>query len=271
MVALYIICGILLVLFILYVLSTKGRTGHHDLKNLRGWSYAHRGLHDDTVPENSMLGFRLARDAGYGVELDVHLLKDGNLAVFHDTALDRVTGRLGRIVDLTIEELTDYKLKNTDETIPEFTKVLELFDGKVPLIIELKSVNNYVSLCEKVCKALENYNGVYCVESFDPRCVHWFKRNRPEIVRGQLTENYFRSSGVKLPWVLKLSLKNQIFNFLNRPDFVAYRFSDRKTFSNFLCRRLWKMQGVSWTIQNKQDFDSAIKEGWVPIFEGFRP
>lgn len=271
MIVLYITIGVILILFSMYIFSTKGRTGHSGLKALQGWVYAHRGLHDETVPENSMKAFQLAADSGYGVELDVHLLKDGNLAVFHDTTLDRVTGRSGRIVDLTTAELADYSLNGTAERIPEFTKVLELFDGKVPLIIELKCVNNCAELCEKVCNALENYDGVYCLESFDPRCVYWLKKNRPDIIRGQLTENYFKSSSVKLLWVLKFCLKNQILNFLTLPDFVAYRFSDRKTFSNTLCRKIWKLQGVTWTIKNREDLDTAKRENWIPIFEGFRP
>ena len=271
MLAVYIICGTSLLLLLLYVLSTKGRAKHSDLKKLHGWAYAHRGLHDASVPENSMKAFALARDAGYGVELDVHLLKDGNLAVFHDTTLDRVTGRSGRIVDLSAEELADCKLNNTEESIPTFSEVLELFDGKVPLIIELKCVNNCAALCEKVVQMLENYKGVYCIESFDPRCVVWFSKNRPDIIRGQLTENYFKTTSVKLPWILKFCLKNQLLNFLTKPDFVAYRFSDRKTFSNVLCRKIWKMQGVTWTIKNATDFTAAKEEGWLPIFEGFRP
>lgn len=271
MIAVYIICGTSLVLFLLFVLATKGRTRHAKLKNLQNWSFAHRGLHDDSVPENSMEAFRLAKDAGYGVELDVHLLSDGNLAVFHDTELDRVTGKAGKIVDLTLKELADYPLRGTTETIPELTDVLKLFDGKVPLIIELKAVGNYAALCEKVSQVLDTYRGTYCIESFDPRCVHWFRKNRPEIIRGQLTENYFKSKIPQLPWVLKFLLKNQALNFLTKPDFVAYRFADRKTFSNTLCRNVWKMQGVAWTIKTQEDFDIAKKEGWIPIFEGFRP
>ena len=117
---------------------------------------------------------------------------------------------------------------------------------------------------------LDEYDVVYCVESFDPRCIYWLKRHRPDVIRGQLTENYFKS-GSKLPVVLKFLLANQLENYLTLPDFVAYRFSDRKNLSNWMVRKIWGVHGVTWTLKNKQDFDAAVAEGYLPIFEGFEP
>lgn len=262
---------ILIVLAVLYVLSTRGRKGHPGLEALRGHSYAHRGLHDSARPENSMAAFRAAVTAGYGMELDVHLLADGELAVIHDSLLQRTTGAEGRVEDLTAEQLSEYYLEGTLETIPTFRQVLELVDGKVPLIVELKAVDgNHAALCEAACKLLENYPGVYCIESFDPRCVLWLKKNRPEIIRGQLTENFLKGNG-KLPWFLKFILTHQMGNFLTMPDFVAYRFEDRNTVSNLLVRKLWGIQGVSWTLRSQVNYDTALREDWIPIFEDFTP
>lgn len=261
-----------LFLTVLYILSTACRSGHPGLQDLRGWAYAHRGLFGNGVPENSMEAFRLAKEAGYGVELDVHLLADGNLAVIHDSSLLRTTGASGRIEDLTTEELSGYMLEGTQQTIPQFRHVLDLFDGSVPLIVELKAVaGNHKELCEAVCRMLEGYNGAYCVESFDPRCIVWLRKHRPHVIRGQLTENYFANDKSVLLWPLKFVMRHQMVNYLVRPDFVAYRFADRKTISNLLARKLWGVQGVTWTVKNKQDYDTAVKEGWIPIFEGFTP
>ena len=95
--------------------------------------------------------------------------------------------------------------------------------------------------------------------------------NRPDLIRGQLTENYFKTKN-KLPAILKFLLRHNMLNFLTRPDFVSYRFSDRKdTVTNFLCRKLWRLQGVTWTLKSQKDFDTAVAEGWLPIFEGFKP
>ena len=271
MIVVAIISILLLAAAILYVLSTMGRSNHTGLSELRGWAYAHRGLHGDGAPENSMEAFRRAKRAGYGIELDIHLMKDGNLAVIHDSLLMRTTGADGRIEDLTTPELCNYKLEGSQETIPLFRDVLDLYAGEAPIIVELKEHKNYAKLCEAACAMLNQYNGAFCLESFDPRCIYWLRKNRPDLIRGQLTENYFRKSKAKLPWYLKLALRHQMLNFLTRPDFVAYRFADRNTISNTICRNLWKMQGVTWTIKTKEEYDTAIAENWIPIFESFQP
>lgn len=265
------IIWILLILGIAYLLALGGRTGHPGLEKLRGWNYAHRGLHGKGVPENSLAAFRLAVERGYGAELDIHLLKDGNLAVIHDSKLARTTGKEGRVEDLTTEDLKNYLLEGTDEIIPTFREVLDLFEGKAPLIIELKAENNAAALCEAACKMMEGYNGVWCMESFDPRCVLWLKKNRPDVIRGQLAENYFKNPKSPLPWMLKLILSFHLENFLTRPDFIAYDFGTRDVLSNKICRRLLGIQGVSWTLRSQTDHAAALKEGWIPIFEHYEP
>ena len=272
MTAILIILGILLLLFILFCLSLMGRTGHPGLKSLRGWNYAHRGLHGNGLPENSMAAFKAALDHGYGIELDIHLLADGNLAVIHDSALKRTTGQDGNVEDLTTEQLVNYKLEGTEETIPTFRQLLDLYDGKAPLIVELKPVKgNHAALCEAACKMLDSYNGVYCLESFDPRCIHWLKKNRPDLIRGQLTEDFVHNTKSPLHPVLKFILTHQLENFLCRPDFIAYKFRDRKTISMTLCKKLWKLETVTWTLVSKEEYDTAVAEGWIPIFENFIP
>lgn len=254
----------------LYVLSTQGRTGHPGLARLQGWKYAHRGLHDAERPENSMVAFRAALENGYGIEFDIHLIKDGNLAVMHDRSLLRTTGIDADITGLTTEELANYHLNGTEETIPTFSQVLELFAGKAPLIIELKADDNAEALVDAAVKAMEGYEGPYCMESFDPRCVRILRKKYPHIVRGQLTEDYFNSKSA-LPAPLKWVLKNQVLNFLTLPDFVAYKYSDLSTFSNVLVRKFWGTAGVTWTLQTQEEFDDAVAQGWIPIFENFKP
>ena len=261
----------LLVLVVLYLLSLRGRSGHPGLAHLRKWSYAHRGLHDADKPENSMAAFRAALDHGFGIELDIHLMKDGNLAVIHDSSLKRTAGADTKIEDLTTEELANYHLQGTQELIPLFSDVLELFDGKAPLIVELKCVDNVDALCRAACEMLDRYNGPFCVESFDPRCILWLKKHRPNIIRGQLAENWLKVKDSPMPWLLRLIMTCHLGNFLLNPDFIAYKFADRNAFGTDLCRKLWKVQGVSWTLKTKEDYDTAVKEDWMPIFEGFLP
>ena len=263
---------VILIFAIVYLFAIRCRSGHSGLKDLEGWKYAHRGLHGHGVPENSMAAFQAALDQGYGIELDVHLLKDGNLAVMHDSLLNRTTGQAGRIEDLTTEDLKNYRLEGTEETIPEFMDLLTLYNGKAPLIIELKPADgNHAALTEAACRMMDTYKGPFCMESFDPRCVIWLKKNRPDIIRGQLTENYFKSKS-DLPDWLKFALKHCLSNFLTVPDFVAYKFADRNsTVSVKLCKKLWKAKTVTWTLKTMEEYNTAVAEGWIPIFEDFTP
>lgn len=262
----------LALLILLFLLSLMGRRGHEDLPKLRGWAYAHRGLHGKGRPENSMSAFQAALDGGYGIELDVHLMQDGNLAVIHDASLKRTAGADVKIEDLTLEDLDNYCLEGTGEKIPTLQQVLELFAGKAPIILELKSERgNYAALCQTVCAAMEDYKGYFCMESFDPRCVGWLRKNRPDILRGQLSANFLKDKESALPWHLKFAMTYLLPNFLTMPDFVAYEFANRKSLGVTLCRRLWGVQGVTWTVTAQQDFDTAVQEGYLPIFEKFIP
>ncbi len=263
--------AILIVIVIVYLFAIKGRRGHKDLPELRKWSYAHRGLHGPDLPENSLGAFRAAVEHGFGMELDLHLMKDGNLAVIHDSSLKRTANADVKIEDLTQADLDAYRLGETEEKIPLFSQVLALVDGKVPLIVELKSVGgNYAALCEEACRQLDSYKGAYCIESFDPRCIRWLRKNRPDIIRGQLAENWLKTK-TPIPWVLRAAITLLLSNAYNRSDFLAFKFEDRKLFSVALCRKLWGVQGVCWTIRSKQDYDTAVQEGWIPIFENFIP
>lgn len=263
---------IVVLICLLYLFALRGRAKHRLLRRLRKWKYAHRGLHSEGIPENSMKAFEEAIENGYGFELDVHLLADGNLAVFHDRSLKRMTGADVQIESLTTEQLSEYHLNDTEYTIPTFQQVLELCDGRVPMIVELKTVNtNHNELTEKTCEMLENYRGLYCLESFDPRCIRWLKKNRPKLVRGQLAHYCMVEAKGKVPFVLRFVMTNLLSNWWNAPDFIAYRFKDRKRLSVHLARRLWKIQGVSWTLRTPQEYEAAVQEGWIPIFEGFKP
>ena len=266
-----IVLIVLVVLLLLYLLALRGRTRHPLLRKLRRWKYAHRGLHGNGVPENSMAAFRLALENGYGIELDVHMLADGNLAVIHDASLLRTAGVDIKIEELSTEQLINYRLENTDETIPTFQQVLDLFAGKAPMIVELKPENgNHDALTAAACEMLSDYEGLYCMESFDPRCIRWLKKNRPDIVRGQLAHNSLHEPG-KVPYILRFIMTNLLSNFWNTPDFIAYRYCDRNRLSVQISRNLWKIQGVSWTLKTQEDHDTAVKENWIPIFEGFKP
>lgn len=156
-------------------LLLDGRRGQPGWDKLLDWRYAHRGLHDNNggVPENSLAAFRLAAENGFGAELDVHLTADGQLAVIHDSDLQRVCGQEGKVEELTYEALSQYRLLGTEERIPLLSEVLSLFAGVAPLIVELKPIRgNEPELAEKTCALLDTFPDLsYCLESFDPYAV----------------------------------------------------------------------------------------------------
>lgn len=153
---------------------------------------AHRGYHNiqKGIPENSMLAFKEAIENNLIIELDVHILKDGNVAVFHDDNLMRMTGINKNIKDMNYNELKKIRLQETNQTIPLLVDVLKLIDGQVPLIIETKYDAKYGVLEKEVIKILQQYNGMFAVKSFNPFSVMYFKRKFPEAIRGQLASDF---------------------------------------------------------------------------------
>lgn len=261
-----------IIIFVIYALALRGNTENPNTDRFVKARYAHRGLHSKPDrPENSLAAFSVAVQKGYGIELDVHLMADGKLAVIHDSSLLRTASTDVRIEELTEGELENYRLENTAEKIPTLKEVLSLVDGKVPLLIELKAYKNIKELCSALVEELEGYKGDFCIESFDPRCVLWFKKNKPDIVRGQLSEDFLKDKNAGISFFTRILLTTLIFNFVNKPDFIAYKFEDRKSLANVICLKLWKMKGFSWTITDINDFATAEKENLAPIFEGFEP
>ena len=205
-------------------------------------------------------------EKGYGVELDVQLSADGQVVVFHDDTLDRICGVHGKVIDYPLAELQQMKLLDTEETLPLFTDVLAVLrQGAGPLIVELKTGSRNTELCEKTRELLRGYPGVFCIESFDPRIVLWFRKNAPEIFRGQLSQPVEDYTG-HLPALYARLLAGCRFSFLNRPDFIAYKIGARP--ASVLRKRGKGVLLVGWTshdaVADAKDNDSVIFEYCAP-------
>lgn len=247
------------------LLSAPGRAKKDKKAPFQGRNFAHRGLHteDKSVPENSMAAFKKARDAGYGMELDVQLSKDGEVVVFHDDTLDRVCGVPGRVDEKDYAELKELSLCGSDEHIPLFGEVLETVNGSVPLIVELKNGKRNKELCEKTYALLSGYRGDYCVESFNPLIVGWFRKNAKHVLRGQLATTYGDYEGIKKP--LALLLSRCLMNVVSRPQFVAYRIGP-KPLTVKLCELMGAMKvGYTSKVEENEIGRDAV------IFEFYRP
>lgn len=233
-------------------------------------TFAHRGLYasDQSVPENSLPAFRAAVEAGYGVELDVQLTRDNVLVVFHDDDLKRACGVDAPVNAYTFDELQAFPLFGTSERIPTFRDVLRVIDGKIPMIVELKSAGDRVKNCEETLAHLTDYAGDFCVESFHPAIVRWFYKHAPHILRGQLSEAY-RYSHQHLPWYVSFGMSRLLSNFLTRPQFIAYGVGEKPVLVR-ICERLGAMR-VCWTARTEAQHAELIQKNDAVIFERYRP
>lgn len=257
---------ILLVLFLFFIFPSPRR--HRDRELLSGLYIAHRGLHDlrEQTPENSLAAFQSAIDEGYAIEIDIHLTADGQVVVFHDDELQRMCGVSGRVEDKTLAEIKALRLADTEQQVPTLRECLALVDGQVPLLIEFKCRS--VGLCNRLCTAadaiLHEYRGAYCIQSFFPFVLWWYRRHRRDVCRGQLA-SAFRGEEFH-----KRLLGCLIFNVLARPDFVSYDHN----YAEHPCRRLCSRLGaypVGWTFQHQAELDRHTEHFDTYIFEGFIP
>lgn len=230
---------------------------------------AHRGLHNDAFPENSMSAFKNAVFHGLAIELDIHLTKDCKLVVFHDNNLKRMTGIDALIEDFTYEQLTAFKIKDTDEKIPLLCDVLKEVAGKVPLVIELKEGSPVGVLEKRLNSLMKGYKGEWCVMSFNPLRMGWFKKNAPEITRGMLLSRHKKKFNLK--YVKKyITSFGIVHNTIASPDFIAYDLRSitmeamMDAFSNG-CPLL------GWTAKNEETLTEALKFCKSVIFENIPP
>ena len=260
----------LLFLFLVYLFLIRTKSRKDEMEKYKSLYYAHRGLHGETREENSLSAFRAAVEAGYGIELDVRLSKDGVLVVFHDDTLDRVTGISGRVDEKTAEELSKIRLGKTTDTIPTFSEVLSLVDGRVPLLVEIKEDAGKYGVTESCVEMLRSYKGDFIIESFNPLALARVKKLMPEALRGVLSESFLKEKQYRTPTHFLLSAL--ALNFLCRPDFIAFNHKHCKNPALRLSRRLFGVPTLAWTVRSEKEHNEALKNGFDGvIFENYIP
>lgn len=263
--------AILLVLFGIYLFLLAPRK-RRDASPFDTTKFAHRGLHtgDGQVPENSLAAIRLAREAGYGVEWDIQFTADKQVVVFHDATLTRMCGVDKRVDELTYAQLQEYTLLNSDQRIPLLTDALEELQD-APLVCEFKSHGKAgdSSLCKAAYEILATHKGSWCMESFNPLMVGWFKKNAPQIIRGFLAKRYTKADN--LPAWQRLFMGSLASNLLCRPDFIAFNHTDVGSLPYRLCHSLFRPLCVAWTVRSASDEQQARKYFDTIIFEGYSP
>lgn len=241
------------------------------IHDLCGEVYAHRGFHDksQSIPENSLAAFQRAVDFGYGIELDVQSTQDGQLVVFHDATLQRMCGSPLPLLSLSYKQLQDYPLPDGNP-IPLLSQVLALVKGQVPLVVEIKHYGSATQNAALAWQHLKEYQGKYCVESFHPLAMRYFRRQAPHIVRGQLANGSGYTPG-ETNRLTYFAMKYLLMNAISRPHFVAYSFPGDRNLSMWLMKYLFRPPLAAWTLRTQQQLDASKPEYQMPIFEGFFP
>ncbi len=210
---------------------------------------AHRGSHDQTLPENSLGAFQKSIELGLPIELDVHLLKDGKVVVFHDKDLERMTGVKGKIGHCDSKMIKDFKLLGTEEHVPLLQEVFDLVNGQVPIILEIKNTNYDGRLEDAVCDLLMKYEGKVALQSFNPLTLIHCRKRVPERPRGILTAAEYENLAFYKRWILNSYL------LLPRvkPSYIAHEFSALDFVALRLFRGLELLPIIAWTIRSEED------------------
>lgn len=138
---------------------------------------AHRGLHSNITIENTISAFIKAMNKNYIIELDIHILKDDTIVIYHDFDLKRLTGVNKIIEKLSYPQLSKIKIKNKYQ-IPTLIQVMNIINGRVPLLIEVKTLDKNSHFLEKLIELLDNYKGLFAIQSINPFVIEWFYKHK---------------------------------------------------------------------------------------------
>jgi glycerophosphoryl diester phosphodiesterase len=222
--------------------------------------FAHRGLHGGGRVENSNAAFRAAAEAGYGIELDVQLSRDGWAMVFHDDRLDRLTNKSGPLAALTASELRSIRLYTGNEVMPTLGEALAIIASRVAVLIEVKAPDRHVRpLCEAIVRALEGYGGPVGVMSFNPEVGAWFARRAPERLRGLVVSEHGKKG-------LRGRIERRLALWRSRADFLAYDIRDLPS-SFAAASRARGVPVYTWTVRSEADRARAAAHADQIIFE----
>jgi glycerophosphoryl diester phosphodiesterase len=230
---------------------------------------AHRGFHsgDSEYPENSLKAFERAMRRGFSFELDVHLLSDGHVCVFHDPNTKRMTGVNRSIKELNSLEIKKMRLLESNQKIPLLEEVLSQIQGKIPILIEIKSKGVVGELESAVSSVLSRYRGKYALLSFNPHTLRWFRENFPEAPRGQLAGGFKDKT---VPMLRRLLLKNLLYNSISKPHFIGYDVRYLPSLPVAILRKRG-IPIIGWTVRSFEELKRVRSFCNNIVFEGFDP
>jgi glycerophosphoryl diester phosphodiesterase len=233
---------------------------------------AHRGLWSPTgAPENSLAAFDAACRAGYGIELDVQLSSDGEVMVFHDRHLARMTGAAAKLGEKTAAALCALRLKGSAEPIPTLKQVLDLVAGRSLILVEIKSLPGEEGpLDERVAEVIDGYDGPLSIIGFNPYSHAWWAGPRPEVLRGLDSYGYDNEGAAAMPEEQRQAYRALEHVAVAKPHFLALGV-DMLPSENADRLRGEGHPVVAWTVRSQDQWDGLEDHCDNLIFEGFTP
>jgi glycerophosphoryl diester phosphodiesterase len=229
---------------------------------------AHRGLHNEILPENSLGAIERAIQLGFPVEIDVQVSADGRAVVFHDWNLLRLTGFDSRVRLTSAAKIATLSLAGGSERIPLLEDVLDLISGRQPVIVEIKNRKRPCALEPEVSRILSTYQGDVAIHSFNPFSLGWFRRNHPGLCRGQISCSF--DTDDMAAWK-KLILAHYGMNWMSRPQFISHHLKQLPGIVPALLRRLFGMPLLTWTVRNAEEETAALRRADNFFFEHYVP
>lgn len=235
-----------------------------DTKWLIDSLFAHRGLHNEVYPENTLGAFKHAVSKNYDLECDIQLTKDEKIVVFHDKNLKRLCNVDRVLEECTYLELQEFNIKGTEEKIPLLDEFLRVLPETTKLLIEFKPTSRHKRIVELFLKRMEHVPNMYAIHSFDPRILVDFRKLAPEVIRGFISENFsIKEYGLTGKMCGKL-----LFNKSTQPDFINYGLKDLP--SKLLDKQKRKGRLVlSYTARTQKELDFVRDRYDNAVFENF--
>ena len=236
---------------------------------------AHRGLHDAArgVIENMPAAAEAAIAGNFSIECDIQLTADGEAMVHHDDALGRLTEGSGALLEKTAAELRAIEFKDTPERMMSLGDLCALVNGRVPLVIEVKShFDGDRKLVRRMAQVLASYSGPAVGMSFDPDQVLALRETMPDLPRGIIAQrNYDDDYWKKLTAEQRQSMLYLRHAFRTRPHFVAFWVNQLPAPAPWIARNIFGLPLLTWTVRTPEQRERAARYADQMIFEGFMP
>jgi glycerophosphoryl diester phosphodiesterase/membrane protease YdiL (CAAX protease family) len=252
-----------IVFMTLLVIMINYRVKREGFKWIVEYPLAHRGYFNAENPENTLGAFKRAVERNFAIELDIQLSKDNEVVVFHDFTLNRMCGVDKKVNELTLKELQQLSVGNTAWTIPSFKEFLELVDGKVPLIVEIKNSGMPGILEQKTYEILKDYKGKFVVQSFNSFSMMWYREHAPEFIRGQLSSEHRSGSNSRFTRFL---LRYLFLNVFAQVDFINMHIEYDNWRIRMLRKKIYK---IGFTARSKEVYESKMGPYDNVIFDSF--